>query len=112
MNVWWWTALAATFAILWKGTAPRPQKAPPPKEEPKLFETEQEMMGEELPDVSGHIEARKAPVARNPFSGNGHPPPESGTLQGDDQPSTPEVGEDEEFNLEDIEGQDEAEGGI
>jgi hypothetical protein len=112
MNVWWWGALAATFAIFWKGTAPKavasnlkPYKVPSvfdPREE-KLEGTE-----DELPDVSGHVEY-KAPtpagagtklVPRNPFSENGQSNHTDGTLS-PDAPS--QVAGEEEFNLDDLE---------
>ena len=89
MNAWWWTALAATFAILWKGTAKKvPPPSSPPKEEPvprsDLPEAASpEMQGDELPDVSGHVE--EVVESSNPFRGNGHLAQEDATLQETDQ---------------------------
>ena len=104
MNVWWWTAIAATFAILWKGTAPKAAAPAPARRTPlpSVFDQQEEMKGEELPDVSGHVETLKeeaAPEAQrpNPFRGNGHPTSGNGTLSETEQ----EVGDEREFNLED-----------
>jgi hypothetical protein len=122
MNVWWWTAIAATFAILWKGTAPKATSGIKPYKIPTVFNPHEEKLGDadELPDVSGHVELRPEVKAsagtkltpRNPFSENGQSNHTDGTLPADESAG---VAGDEEFNLEDLEELDDeggAEGGI